>query len=73
MTKYRKLQHELDEAEERADMAEAALAKMRTRTNFWISKNHNSSIKQFIIAPVCELFDMRLHDIEHRAQEANIG
>ena len=36
MSKYRKLQHELDEAEERADMAESALAKMRTKVNaFW--------------------------------------
>ena len=33
MSKYRKLQHELDEAEERADMAESALAKMRTKVN----------------------------------------
>merc|ERR1712131_394729 len=28
MSKYRKIQHELDEAEERADMAESALSKM---------------------------------------------
>merc|ERR1712106_265622 len=33
MSKYRKLQNELDEAEERADMAESALAKMRTKVN----------------------------------------
>lgn len=30
MGKYRKIQHELDEAEERADIAEATIAKMRT-------------------------------------------
>merc|ERR1712193_416359 len=33
MTKYRKIQHELDEAEERADMAESALSKMRSKNN----------------------------------------
>merc|ERR1712129_560669 len=33
MSKYLKLQHELDEAEERADMAESALSKMRSKTN----------------------------------------
>ena len=30
-SKYRKLHHELDEAEERADLAESTLAKLRTR------------------------------------------
>jgi hypothetical protein len=30
MSKYRKLQTELDEAEERADLAEATISKMRT-------------------------------------------
>jgi len=33
MTKYRKIQHELDEAEERADIAESALSKMRSKNN----------------------------------------
>lgn len=32
MSKYRKLQHELDDAEERADMAESQVNKLRTRT-----------------------------------------
>merc|ERR1712176_1368041 len=31
LSKYRKVQHELDEAEERADMAESALNKMRAK------------------------------------------
>merc|ERR1712077_133369 len=31
LTKYRKIQHELDESEERADMAESALNKMRAK------------------------------------------
>merc|ERR1711970_476274 len=31
LSKYRKLQHELDEAEERADMAESALNKLRSK------------------------------------------
>ena len=34
MSKYRKLQHELDEAEERADLAESTLSKLRSRKNF---------------------------------------
>jgi predicted nucleic acid-binding Zn-ribbon protein len=33
MTKYRKLQHDLDEADERADMAESTLSKMRSKSN----------------------------------------
>jgi len=32
MSKYRKIQHDLDEAEERADMSESALSKMRSKT-----------------------------------------
>merc|ERR1711876_7143 len=32
MAKFRKVQHELDESEERADMAEAALSKARAKT-----------------------------------------
>lgn len=31
MSKYRKLQHELDDAEERADMAESSLNKLRSK------------------------------------------
>ena len=31
LSKYRKLQHELDDAEERAESAEAALAKLRSK------------------------------------------
>merc|ERR1712168_973844 len=31
LSKYRKLQHELDEAEERADMAESSLNKLRAK------------------------------------------
>jgi hypothetical protein len=33
MTKFRKLQHDLDEADERADMAESTLSKMRSKSN----------------------------------------
>ncbi len=32
MTKFRKLQHELDEAEERADIAESQVNKMRAKS-----------------------------------------
>merc|ERR1712019_266078 len=32
LTKFRKVQHELDESEERADMAEAALSKARAKS-----------------------------------------
>lgn len=32
MSKYRKLQHELDDAEERADVAESQVNKLRART-----------------------------------------
>ena len=31
LSKFRKLQHELDEAEERADMAESSLNKLRSK------------------------------------------
>ena len=34
MSRYRKVQHELDEAEERADLAEATIAKMRTQRKY---------------------------------------
>ncbi|CBY39562.1 unnamed protein product [Oikopleura dioica] len=33
MSRYRKVQHELDEAEERADMAESTLSKMRSKSS----------------------------------------
>ena len=32
LTKFRKIQHELDDAEERADMAESQVNKLRVRT-----------------------------------------
>ena len=34
-TKYRKLQNELEEAEERADIAEATISKMRTNSRMY--------------------------------------
>ncbi len=37
MAKYRKVQHELEDAEERADMAENTLAKLRARNRSSIS------------------------------------
>merc|ERR1712226_1027714 len=38
LSKYRKMQHELDESEERADMAEAALMKLRAKARDGESK-----------------------------------
>lgn len=38
MTKLRKLQHELDEAEERADIAESQVNKMRSKSRDASSK-----------------------------------
>jgi len=42
LSKYRKTIHELDDAEERADMAEMALNKMRTRNRASASKGFTS-------------------------------
>ncbi|CAK6979469.1 myosin heavy chain%2C partial, partial [Scomber scombrus] len=42
LTKFRKLQHELDEAEERADIAESQVNKMRTKSrDVGSKKGHN--------------------------------
>lgn len=38
LSKYRKLQHELDDAEERADTAETQVNKLRVRTRDQVSK-----------------------------------
>ena len=37
MVKYRKVQHELEDAEERADMAENTLAKLRAKNRTSVS------------------------------------
>lgn len=39
LSKYRKLQHELDDAEERAEMAESQVNKLRVRTRDQGSKH----------------------------------
>ncbi|XP_071392093.1 myosin-7-like [Centroberyx affinis] len=43
LTKFRKLQHELDEAEERADIAESQVNKMRAKSRDTGSKGHHST------------------------------
>ena len=57
-SRYRKLQHELDEAEERADKAESTLSKMRSKTSAFLVTEHDcSTIKfdPFIKIKFCEL------------------
>ncbi|XP_010085533.1 PREDICTED: myosin-7-like [Pterocles gutturalis] len=40
LVKYRKVQHELDDAEERADIAETQVNKLRARTREVITSKH---------------------------------
>lgn len=42
LTKYRKTVHELDDAEERADIAESALTKIRTKNRGSFGKGYSS-------------------------------
>lgn len=42
LAKYRKTVHELDDAEERADIAESALTKIRTKSRGSFSKGYSS-------------------------------
>eukprot|EP00061_Rhincodon_typus_P006331 g26871.t1 len=42
LAKYRKTVHELDDAEERADIAEAALTKIRTKNRASFGKGYSS-------------------------------
>lgn len=42
MAKYRKTVHELDDAEERADIAESALTKIRTKNRGSFGKGYSS-------------------------------
>lgn len=42
LAKYRKTVHELDDAEERADIAESALTKIRTKNRSSFGKGHSS-------------------------------
>lgn len=42
LTKYRKMVHELDDAEERADIAESALTKIRTKHRGSFGKGYSS-------------------------------
>uniref|UniRef100_A0A673GRP8 Slow myosin heavy chain 2 n=1 Tax=Sinocyclocheilus rhinocerous TaxID=307959 RepID=A0A673GRP8_9TELE len=46
LTKFRKLQHELDEAEERADIAESQVSKMRAK-----SRDTGSKVTQYTVVP----------------------
>lgn len=43
MTKFRKLQHELDEAEERADIAESQVNKLRAK-----SRDTGSKVSEWV-------------------------
>merc|ERR1712141_278342 len=47
LAKYRKVQHELEDAEERADMAENTLAKLRakTRSSSVVTSSSSGSVK----------------------------
>lgn len=51
LAKYRKTVHELDDAEERADIAESALTKIRTKNRGSFGKGYSSkySLEQYII------------------------
>ena len=42
LSKYRKVQHELEDAEERADMAENTLAKLRAKNRSSLSQSRAS-------------------------------
>lgn len=42
LAKYRKTVHELDDAEERADIAESALTKIRTKNRGSFGKGYSS-------------------------------
>lgn len=45
LAKYRKVQHELEEAEERADMAENTLAKLRAKNRSSVSASRTTGSK----------------------------
>ena len=47
LAKYRKVQHELEEAEERADMAENTLAKLRAKNRSSLSTTRSSVVSIF--------------------------
>ena len=44
LAKYRKVQHELEEAEERADMTENTLAKLRAKNRSSLSTSRASAV-----------------------------
>lgn len=46
LAKYRKTIHELDDAEERADIAESALTKIRTKNRGSFGKGYSSVSKR---------------------------
>lgn len=48
LAKYRKTVHELDDAEERADIAESALTKIRTKNRGSFGKGYSSVSVSFI-------------------------
>lgn len=54
MSKYRKLQHELDDAEERADVAESQVNKLRARTRDQGAKVSKQSTTHFIFQHTAE-------------------
>ena len=50
MTKFRKVAHELDEANERAEVAEAAVSKARTKAKeLWMHSYWHSNLKWIIL------------------------
>ena len=48
LAKYRKVQHELEEAEERADMAENTLGKLRAKTRTSSSSRTTTAVRAYV-------------------------
>lgn len=58
LAKYRKVQHELEEAEGRADEAENSVAKLRSKSRSSVSQSRNVSGGGVSISAIIRLFSV---------------
>lgn len=56
LAKYRKVQHELEDAEERADTAEGSLTKLRAKNRSSVSVSRTSVSSSSVVSPVIIIF-----------------
>ena len=63
LAKYRKTVHELDDAEERADIAESALTKIRTKNRGSFGKGYSSVSNLGLLRGIISIYHIAVYGL----------